>query len=204
MVKALVDIYGVNNPITIQEIRRCFSNLSKSRVDQIIAELEREEKLVRYSIGLYYIPTKTIFGKSKLSVQKVIRKKYIEDGDNVFGFYTGVSFMNMIGLTTQVPNIIEVSTNMERSRVRDVRLGNQIVKLRKSRMEISRDNYKELQLLECLNQISNESFDEVKDELYNFAKENKLNANNLILFSREFPAKVTKNLLNMGVLYGAI
>ncbi len=204
MLEKLIEEYGYNNPISIQDIRNVFSNLSKVRVNQIIDELEKNNQLIRYSMGIYYIPTETIFGKSKLNVQKVIQKKYIEDKDKIFGFYTGLSFMNMIGLTTQVPNTIEISTNNESSRVRDVLVGSQVIKLRKARVEVSNENYKELQLLECLSQISNENFEGAKDVLYNFAKENKLNINNLILFSREFPARVTKNLLSMGVVYGAI
>ena len=48
--------------------------------------------------------------------------------------------MNNIGLSSQVPNTYEIMTNKESTMARKVKVGNQEVVLRKSRVKINKDN----------------------------------------------------------------
>ena len=137
IVSNLQDKYGINNPIFIDEIRLMFNNYSKIRVAQLIQESIASGKLARFENGIYYIPAKTIFGISTLSTIKVIEKKYIKQDEEVYGFYSGITFINNIGLTTQVPNIYEIMTNKESTRVRKVKIENQELVLRKSMAALS-------------------------------------------------------------------
>lgn len=113
-----------------------------------------ERKIIRYEKGVYYIPTKTVFGDSILNPRKVIEKKYIKDGDKIIGYYSGITFQNQLKLTTQMPNVIEVYTNNETAKIRDVFVGKQKVILRKARTTINNDNVAVLSFLELMNDIT--------------------------------------------------
>ena len=41
----------------------------------------------------------------------VARYRFISKGDNVDGFYAGNTFANQIGISTQVPYVIEIVSN---------------------------------------------------------------------------------------------
>ena len=204
LVGKLKTLYGENEPILIDDIRNVFSNYSIPRVAQLIDQMIEEDKIARFGTGIYYIPTETIFGKSKLNFQKVVEKKYIKDDKNVFGFYTGVTLANTLGITMQVPNVIEIYTNKETTRVRNVEVGNQTVRLRRARVQITNKNFKELQLLELLNQLSNKDVILYKNNLINYVKEEKINSKSLLEYVQSYPAKTFKNLMLSGVLYGTL
>lgn len=107
--------------------------------------------LVRFEKGIYYIPTDTLLGKSKLDSQKVIAKKYINTVEDTIGYYSGITFLNMLGLSAQMPNALEIYTNNEPSRVRKVPVGNQKVILRRSRTYINSENAATMSFLELMN-----------------------------------------------------
>ncbi len=62
----------------------------------------------------YYIPKQGgLLGKSYLDPFLVIMRKYVRSKSETFGYVTGISFVNQLGLTTQMPAIIEIVTNKE-------------------------------------------------------------------------------------------
>jgi predicted transcriptional regulator of viral defense system len=69
-------------------------------------------------------------------------KKFIFDKNGAFGFYSGLTLQNAIGLTTPVPNTVEIVTNREKSRRREINVGNQNLCLRRSRTIITSRNVK--------------------------------------------------------------
>lgn len=84
----------------------------------------------------------------------MIEYKYIEKDGKINGFYMGLSALNRYGLTTQVPNTTEICTNNETSKLRNVKIGNMSVTLRKSRTEITNENVDILSFLELMNSLS--------------------------------------------------
>ena len=203
IVSNLQDKYGINNPIFIDEIRLMFNNYSKIRVAQLIQESIASGKLVRFENGIYYIPAKTIFGISTLSTIKVIEKKYIKKDEEVYGFYSGISFINNIGLTTQVPNIYEIMTNKESTRVRKVKIENQELVLRKSRVKITKDNYITLQFLEFINSTCIEFLLNNKEKISKYYFNN-VDKNQVIKYMIEYPSKTIKNLYSLELLWDYI
>ena len=94
-------------------------------VRQQLKKLTEDGRIKRFDTGIYYIPRKTMFKSgSVLSVDEVIRKKYLTDGDARCGYVSGIMFANRLGLTTQVPMVYEVCTNKATTDYRDVQLGN--------------------------------------------------------------------------------
>lgn len=203
IVSSLQNKYDINNPIFIDEIRLMFNNYSKIRIAQLIQESIDSGKLARFENGIYYIPTKTILGNSILSTIKVIEKKYIKNDEEVYGFYSGITFMNNIGLSSQVPNTYEIMTNKESTRVRKVKVENQEVILRKSRVKINKDNYITLQFLEFITSTSIEFLLNNKEKIRKYFFNN-VDKNQVIKYMTEYPSKTIKNLYSLEFLWDYI
>lgn len=196
----LFEQFGVNEPIMSNEI--IFGNYSKPWIYKQLNTLVTEGKLIRFEKGVYYIPTDTVFGKSLLNPRKVIEKKYISDGNNTMGYYSGVTFQNQLRLTTQMSNVIEIYTNNEPSNVRDIYVGNQKVLLRKARTQITDSNVAVLTFLELMNDIT-PSFldDERKMIIKNYIKNNAITRKKITEYAPVFPDKVMRNLIESEVIY---
>jgi len=119
----------------------------------------------------------------------------------LYGFYAGLILENAIGLTTQVPNIVEIVTNNEGSRCREVLVGKQKVRLRKSSVKITEQNVRVLQFLDLMNRIDLKNMPEKsKDKLKKFVKENKLKREEVFLYVKKFPSRTAKNMIESGVI----
>ena len=202
LMEKLNSAFKPNTPIFMEEIRALLSEYSRSRIYQFIAEAVKNGALVRYDNGVYYIPTKTLFGVSKLNPQKIIEKKYIGSGDSVYGIYGGTLLLNSMGVTAQVPNVIEIFTNNETMRRREVMVGYQKVVLRKSRIPITVKNVELFRLMEFFNSIDINKMDKDTSfaQVVSHIRENGLARNEIIEYAQNFPAKAVKNLLQSGVL----
>ena len=51
---------------------------------------------------------------------KVVKKKYLSDGDEVFGYTSGLNLENEAGASSQVPATLEITTNNARKRARNI------------------------------------------------------------------------------------
>ena len=167
----LLSKYGYDNPFLFEEIK--FNDYSQPWIKKELNNYITDNKIVRYERGLYYIPSKTIFGNSTLNPRKVLEKKFLS---NSSGYYSGLSFANSIGVTTQMPNVIEIYTNNEKSKLREIAINNIKVILRKSRVNINRDNIYVLSFLELMNSFPLDYYlGERKKAIINFIKERRIN-----------------------------
>lgn len=190
------ECFGYDEPILASDIEAMFPDRSRPWIDKTIKTMVDKNQLKRFSIGVYYIPRTTLFGDSLLNPQKVIAKKYIKNGSETYGYVSGTTLLNSLGLTTQVPNMITVVTNNESSRGRKVAVGNQSVYVIKSSAEITKENCSALQFLEVVKLVDLNNLDEV--ERYNLEKYIEDNNISLSLVSKYcsfFPDYVSKRLL---------
>ena len=109
MVERLRNKFGVNQPIFTSEILEEMSEYSRPRVFQLLKKAEQEKTLIKFDRGIYYIPTETRYGKSLISVEQVIRKKYISDKDNVFGIYGGLQMQQSVNVKLKTTNFDDLS-----------------------------------------------------------------------------------------------
>lgn len=113
--------------------------------------LQRYEKrnpdFVRYQKGVYYKVLHTPFGVAGIDIIEFIKRKYLVNGNDVIGYESGPSYMNKIGLTTQMPNMTYIVTTKTRYTTEDKKDG---IYLIKPVIKINRDNYRYLQLLDML------------------------------------------------------
>lgn len=196
----LIDIYGYNEVIISNEIS--YKNYSRPWIAKAISKLCDNGKLNRFEKGVYYIPTDTLLGKSKLDPKKVITRKYINDGTDIIGYYSGITFMNMLGLSTQMPNTLEIYTNNEPSRIREVPIGNQKVILRRSRATINNNNVATMSFLELMNFTDGNFYDETKRKIIaEFISTNGITRKTISEYSPYFPDKAMRTLVESEVIY---
>lgn len=193
--------YGENEPISFQEICKELGDYTRESTYRVIREAIRDGKLARYDSGIYYIPTYGELGMSALGARKVFRKKYITDGKNYYGFYTGNTALNIFGLSTQVPNTVEIMTNNESSRGRIVKIKSGKAYVKKPRINITNDNYKQLMLLETFNLVEPEKqTKEFVENIIKYMKENNLTPKDLLVFTDVMPARAIKKFLSSKVM----
>lgn len=192
--------YGPNEPILVSDLS--YENYSQAWIYKQLNKLLSEEKIVRYEKGIYYIPTKTPFGKSLLNPRKVIERKYISQKGESVGYYSGVAFQNQLRLTTQMPNVIEIYTNNETTKSRGVYVGKQKVLLRKARTKITNKNVNVLSFLELMNDLTSNAINEEKKKIIEkFISDKGITRKDISDYAPVFPDKTMRTLIESGVIY---
>lgn len=196
----LLSQYGYNEAILLNEIS--YDGYSVPWIKKSIGKLCDEGKLLRFEKGVYYIPTETALGKSKMDPRKVIIRKYIRHEDEIIGYFSGVTFMNMLGISTQMPNTMEIYTNNEQARVREVPVGSQKVILRRSRATINRENVSTMSFLELMNCTNSEFYDDEKHKkIAGYIKDNGITRKSVSECSPFFPDKAMRTIVESGIIY---
>jgi hypothetical protein len=196
----LKEKYGYNEPIYVNDI--AFKNYSRAWIFKELQKLINSGEIIRFDVGIYYFPLKMFFGDSLLDPAKVVRKRFLDNGDDVYGYLAGVTLMNIVGINTQVPNLVELVSNNESTRVRDIRIGSQKVRARRARTPITKENVNTLQLLDLMHSIIPSNLDETEQFLLKkFARSLGTNKDKLLQYAGYFPSKAIRNLYESGVYY---
>ena len=199
LIDYLLNKYGTNKPILTEEL--VVPEISYDNLRKQLSRYNSQGIIEKYSQGVYYIPKETILGKSTLSINDVIYRKYISDDNEIYGYFSGLSFYNMLGITTQVPFVYEIVTNKEKSRVRKITLKNKKIILRKPYATINRNNYLEAQFLEFINNANINDINDNIDILKKYIKDKNLNKNIILDLITNYPSKTSKRLIESRLLY---
>ena len=78
--------------------------------------------------------------------------KSIQSKSEIYGYVTGESFANQLGLTTQMPAVIEAVTNREATNGRTITVGSERVRIKRLRLWFPDSNADLLQLLDSIGQ----------------------------------------------------
>ena len=196
--------FGLNTPIFADEIVEYFGEYTRAYVFRLIKKAGQAGELVSYSRGVYYIPRKTFFGKSTICSEMVAEKKYLRDGNEVYGVYAGINLLNQFGITTQVPNILEIVTNNETTRKRNVVIAGKEFIIRKARCEINAFNYLEYTLMQLFNDMNTKDRldDFAKSQINSYIRKNNITMEKLLAMSAFFPSLIVKKMIGSGVLNG--
>lgn len=203
-IKELENKFGLNTPIFADEIVKCFCYFSRAYVFRLIKKAEMVGAIIPYSRGVYFIPKKTFFGKSTICSEMVAEKKYIRDGKEIYGVYAGVNLLNQFGITTQVPNILEIVTNKETTRKRSIMIAKKEFVIRKSRCEINIDNYSEYTILQLFNDMDSKEIldDFAMSQVEKYIKDNGVTRDKLLTMAVYFPSATVKKMIRSGILNG--
>jgi DNA-binding Lrp family transcriptional regulator len=192
--------YGLNEPIYVEDIQ--FESYSRSWIFKELKRLVDAGTLKRFEMGVYYFPIKMSFGDSRIDPRKVVQKRFLSDGVDVYGYISGLSLLNAARLSTQCPNLLEVVTNREASNVRDIRIGSQRVRARKPRTTVTKENVSALQFLELMNNIDPKFMDETERfMLKKYVDESGVSREQISLYAGLFPAKAMRNFVESGAAY---
>lgn len=196
--------YKPNEPIFLAELD--IPDIKPVSVRQQMKKLTEEGRLKRFDAGIYYIPKKSMFRSgSTLSIDEVIRKKYLQDGVNRCGYVGGILFANQLGLTTQVPALYEVYTNKATTEYRETKLANLRVILRKPYCEIDTKNAETLQFLDLIKEvvdISEVGGEELTKRLLGYMKKKNIGFESMKPFLPYYPDRIYKNMYEVGLLNG--
>lgn len=148
LLEYLQEKYKVNEPIFVSDIDLPVTDTNLRQMFKVLCD---SGKITRYDTGIYYMRgTSRLKGGTDLSASEVARYKYISRNNQVNGYYSGYTFANQLGLTTQVPIMIEIVSNQASAKCREVSVRNQKIMLRKPRTKITKENCSILQLLDLL------------------------------------------------------
>lgn len=205
-VERLKSNFNKGEPIFAEDILLLFPEFTRAYVFRLIKKAEENGDLVKFSRGVYCIPKKTFFGYSTLTSSMIANDKYVSNGDSIFGIYSGLTLLNQFAVSTQIPNIVEIVTNNESTRKRVVEIDGMKFIVRKSRFEITKDNYNYYSLLQLFLELGvNPNLDYFsKMRIKDFISSNNIDQSKLIKLAMNFPAQTLKNLIGSEVINGTI
>lgn len=199
----LLEYYGYNEPIFLNYLS--IEDVSDNAVRQTVKRLVASGFLKRYDNGIYYIPKNgSLLGKSYLDPSIVIMRKYVENKYERYGYVTGLSFANQLGLTTQMPAVMEVVTNRESTNGRTIMVGNQKVRVKKSSVPVSEANAELLQLLDMVGQVEKYTELTIKETiniLITYMRKKKFTQKQLSEVTAALTGATAKKLIEWGMIY---
>lgn len=94
-------------------------NLPAQYSESIIKALNRlaaDGIIAKISKGRFYKPKKSVFGTLKPKQEEIIKDLLEKDGE-IIGYMTGYAIFNLLGLTTQIPNVVQIGTNVRKNKI---------------------------------------------------------------------------------------
>ncbi len=196
--------YKAGEPVFLSKLD--IPGMTKVCVRQQIGKLVEEEKLKRFDTGIYYMPKKTAFRSGlTLSMNDVIREKYLLDDGKVCGYIGGLLFANRLGLTTQVPALYEVFTNKASKEYRETKLGGMRVVVRRPYCRVTGENASTLQFLDLIKDVEDISEMEgkqLRDRLVSYMKMKGITFEGMGPYLEEYPERIYRNMYKVGLVNG--
>ena len=196
----IVENYQKDEPIFLSEL----PGKSKESIRQEMKKLTDQGKIQRLYNGVYYLTYMTILGtKGKMSVDKYIKKKYLEVDGKTSGYITGIQLANMYGFTTQNPAFYEVCSNEATTKQRKLDIDGRTIIIYKPVIEISSENKAALQFLDFMSTIdkySELSDKEFKVKMRSFISRIGVDFEQVKKYINLFPDRVFRNIYQGGLM----
>ena len=196
----IVSNYQKDEPIFLSEL----PGKSRESIRQEMKKLADEGKIERLYNGVYYLSYKTVLGtKGKVSVDKYIKKKFLEVNGEASGYITGIQLANLYGFTTQNPSCYEVCSNEASTKQRKLEIDGRQIIVYKPVTEISEENKGALQFLDLMTTIdkySEVSGDEFKTKIKAFIILANVDFEQVKKYICLFPDKVYRNIYQGGLM----
>lgn len=121
----------------------------KEAVIKTLNRMVSSGEIAKLSKGKYFKPKKTSFGNLQPNQAQIV-KDLLEENGKITGYLTGYSIFNLLGLTTQVSNTIQIGKNQIRPNFKRERYTIAFVKQKNT---ITKENVPLLQLLDAIRYI---------------------------------------------------
>lgn len=206
LVSYLKDIYGYDTPIFLKDIR--IGGKSKTAIKEAFSRMVKKGELNRDGSGVYSLVNKTNELLGAVTFEKIVEKKFLYNNPQILenldicriGYYSGMTFLNMIGISEQVPAVLEITTNNTSSKKRMYRcLGREAI-IRKGRIEISLFNWKELQFFDMFYFLSLDEVKKNRDLIRKYIIDNKFSKEGLDKYLEYYSDETYKKIVEGGLL----
>lgn len=195
----IVDNYEKDEPIFLAELP---GQLEES-IRQEIKRLIDEGKIEKVYDGVYHLSYKTILGtKGKVSVDKFVRKRFLEAKGKTIGYITGLQLANMYGFTTQNPSCYEVCSNKASAEKEKIYIDGRQIIVYKPVVMISDENRSALQFLDLMSTIdrySEVSGREFTDKVKAFIDAEGVDFQKVKKYISMFPNRAYRNIWEAGL-----
>lgn len=196
----IVQNYDKDEPIFLAE----FQGVSKASLRQEMKKLTDEGKLERLYNGVYYQSYTTILGtKGKVSVEKYVKKRFLESDGNIKGYVTGIQLANMYGFTSQNAACIEVCSNEASTKQRKLDIDGRQIIVYKPVTEITKENKGALQFLDLMTNVDRYSEvegSEFAGRIRAFIDSAEVNFDEVKKHLHLFPDRVYRNIYQGGLM----
>ncbi|MBR5799863.1 MAG: hypothetical protein IKY23_07350 [Lachnospiraceae bacterium] len=170
-------------------------NIAELDLEQQLKELCEKGLLQQYDEDVYFIPKKTTLNSTiGPNADMVARYRFISKGDNVDGFYAGNTFANQIGISTQVPYVIEIVSNNV-SDDGEVLIGNRRFVVRKPVVPVTKENVHVLQMLDLLVKLDaylDCSYEEAREKFAEYISVCGIAKSDVDLYINKYPESVSR------------
>ena len=196
----LISNYKPNEPIFVYDLQL---SISDANLRQMFNLLYDSGKIKRFDTGIYYLPKESrLTGGVPLGADTVARYKYVSRNGRIDGYYSGYTFANQLGVTTQVPYTLEIVSNNASAKVQEVNLQGRKVILRKAKIPVTKENYKILQFLDFLKDV--ELYMDKNNEVYIdrikwYIVEEQICKMDVDLYIRQYPDRIYRSIHEMGL-----
>lgn len=195
--------YKEAEPIFFSDLER--EDITRSALNQQLKKLCDKGLLEKYDVGVYFIPKKTLLNSTiGPNADMVARYRFISKGNNIDGFYGGNSFANQIGISIQVPQVVEIVSNNTNSSDREVRIGNRRFYVKKPIVQITKENVYVLQMLELLKNLDvylDYSYEEAREKFAEYISFHGIKRSDVDMYIRKYPVATFKYYYELGLDY---
>jgi hypothetical protein len=190
--------FGQGKPIFTEDAEPL--GLSAGNLRQQFKKLVDAGELSRFEPGVYFLPDPN-HEYYPISSNMVAEYKYITDGDEIYGYYSGYTFANQLGLCLQVPYKAEIVTNNTTAIAREVKVGKIPFFIRRAKVAVTKENRNVLQLLDLLKDVEEYTDycceDEAPDIIRRHILRNKILRADVDKYIENFPLKTYKYIYDL-------
>lgn len=202
----LREVYGYGVPIFLKDVR--IGRKSKTAIKQDIYRGIKSGQLNREGQGVYSLLDKENECDNLVLFEEIIENKFIKPDFKknpfndlfIYGYYSGLTFLNMMHLSQQVPAIREITTNRTSSKKRYYKIGNRVAIIRKGRTEITFQNWKILQFLDMFYWLTMDDIKENKELLMTYISNNFFKRD-FLDYIKYYDTKIIKMITEGGLIY---
>lgn len=196
----ILENYQKDEPIFLNEL----PGNSRESIRQEMKKLTDEGKVERLYNGVYYLSYQTILGtKGKMSFDKFLSKKYLNNNGNISGYITGIQLANLYGFTTQNPSCYEICSNEATTKQRKLIIDGRQIIVYKPVVNVTKENIGSLQFLDLMSTIDKYceiEGDEYKRKLMYFIKKINVDFNIVKKYISLYPDRVFRNIYQGGLM----
>lgn len=181
--------------------------VNKGKVRKELMNLANEGKLVRFDTGIYYLPSSdgAEFDERQFIV-RVIERRYLQNGDDVFGYLSCGTLATSLNFTSMNNECYDydIVSNAATREHRILNVYGFTLVVREPKVPVTKENYKILQLLDLIKDMSNYRFEDFP-KIYGsrialYMKENNISVKGFRHYLKFYPERTFKNLYLMELL----